>query len=124
MRALKNTFFFSVLRLCGSRQVVAHCRAVERITQMQLLCPALGVESGVGTITQSHALKNTVKNRRKMPVRERGRIGKRESEKNCFLTFDLNFLVYNIFFAFPQVAGPEADFRVLGPVFGLIFVVL
>ena len=36
------TFFFSVLRLCGSRQVVAHCRADERIVQMQLLCPALG----------------------------------------------------------------------------------
>ena len=34
--------FFSVLRLCGSRQVVAHCRADERIVQMQLLCPALG----------------------------------------------------------------------------------
>ena len=35
------TYFFSVLRLCGSRQVVAHCRADERIKQMQLLCPAL-----------------------------------------------------------------------------------
>ena len=34
--------FFSVLRLCGSRQVVAHCRADERIVQMQVLCPALG----------------------------------------------------------------------------------
>ena len=34
--------FFSVPRLCGSRQVVAHCRADERILQMQLLCPALG----------------------------------------------------------------------------------
>ena len=33
--------FFSVLRLCGSRQVVAHCRADERIEQMQLQCPAL-----------------------------------------------------------------------------------
>ena len=34
--------FFSVPRLCGSRQVVAHCRADERIVQVQLLCPALG----------------------------------------------------------------------------------
>ena len=39
---LLDTFFFSVPRLCGSRQVVAHCRADERIVQMQLLCPALG----------------------------------------------------------------------------------
>ena len=35
-------FFFSVLRLCGSRQVVAHCCADERINQMQFLCPSLG----------------------------------------------------------------------------------
>ena len=35
-------FFFSVLRLCGSRQVVAHCCADERIIQMHILCPSLG----------------------------------------------------------------------------------
>ena len=40
--------FFSVLRLCGSRQVVTHCRAVERITQMQCYVPHWGVKSGVG----------------------------------------------------------------------------
>ena len=33
---------FSVLRLCGSRQVVAHCCADERIIQMHILCPSLG----------------------------------------------------------------------------------
>ena len=33
---------FSVLRLCGSRQVVAQCRADERIIQVQILCPSLG----------------------------------------------------------------------------------
>ena len=37
-------FFFSVLRLCGSRQVVAPCRADERITQMHSLYPSLGVQ--------------------------------------------------------------------------------
>ena len=36
--------FFSVLRLCGSRQVVAPCRADERITQMHSLYPSLGVQ--------------------------------------------------------------------------------
>ena len=39
---------FSVLRLCGSRQVVAHCRADERIVQMQLQCPALGSQKWSG----------------------------------------------------------------------------
>ena len=33
---------FSVLRLCGSRQVVAHCCADERIIQMHIQCPSLG----------------------------------------------------------------------------------
>ena len=33
--------FFSVLRLCGSRQVVAQCCADERIIQMHILCPSL-----------------------------------------------------------------------------------
>ena len=37
-------FFFSVLRLCGSCQVVASCRADERITQMHSLYPSLGVQ--------------------------------------------------------------------------------
>ena len=35
-------FFFSVLRLCGSRQVVAQCCADERIIQVHILCPSLG----------------------------------------------------------------------------------
>ena len=39
-----NRKFFSVLRLCGSRQVVAPCRADERITQMHSLYPSLGVQ--------------------------------------------------------------------------------
>ena len=34
--------FFSVLRPCGSRQVVAHCCADKRIIQMHILCPSLG----------------------------------------------------------------------------------
>ena len=42
--------FFSVLRLCGSCQVVVHCCADERIFQMHILRPSLGVESGVQTI--------------------------------------------------------------------------
>ena len=36
--------FFSVLRLCGSRQVVAPCRADEQITQMHSLYPSLEVQ--------------------------------------------------------------------------------
>ena len=31
----KKNYLFSVLRLCGSRQVVAPCRADERITQIR-----------------------------------------------------------------------------------------
>ena len=41
---LYEGIFFSVLRLCGSRQVVAPCRADERITQMHSLYPSLGVQ--------------------------------------------------------------------------------
>ena len=64
--------FFSVLRLCGSRQVVAHCCADERIKQMQLLCPALGsrkwsedhyaVQSLVGPKKQEKPRSNKAKN--------------------------------------------------------------
>ena len=39
---LSGPHFFSVLRLCGSRQVVAQCSADERIIQMHILCPSLG----------------------------------------------------------------------------------
>ena len=38
----QEDFFFSVLRLCGSRQVVAQCCADERIIQMHIQCPSLG----------------------------------------------------------------------------------
>ena len=72
--------------------------------------------------------KNTVKNSTEDTCSwtRPSKIGKRKVKKTrVFQLFDLNFLVCNIFFLqFRRWPGPEADFWVFGPVFGLIFVVL
>ena len=72
--------------------------------------------------------KNTVKNSTEDTCSwtRPSKIGKRKVKKpRVFQLFDLNFLVCNIFFLrFRRWPGPEADFWVFGPVFGLIFVVL
>ena len=52
--------FFSVLRLCGSRQVVAQCRADERIIRCISYVPPWGVKSGVRTFTQSEVLSGQI----------------------------------------------------------------
>ena len=70
--------------------------------------------------------KNTVKNSTEDTCSwtRPSKIGKRKVKKTrVFQLFDLNFLVCNIFFC-GSAGGPEADFWVFGPVFGLIFVVL
>ena len=69
--------------------------------------------------------KNTVKNSTEDTCSwtRPSKIGKRKVKKTrVFQLFDLNFLVCNIFFCGSAGwPGPEADFWVFGPVFGLIF---
>ena len=50
----RRSFFFSVPRLCGSRQVVAHCCANERINQMHIQCPSLGSRKWKTEATTKH----------------------------------------------------------------------
>ena len=90
-----HSIFFSVLRLCGSLQVVAHCRADERIEQMQLQCPALGsqkwsgdhyaVQSQVRLKTrgkQEATKQKTPKNNRPYDVIPHGKRGQTPRNKN------------------------------------------
>ena len=72
--------------------------------------------------------KNTVKNSTEDTCSwtRPSKIGKRKVKKNrVFQLFDLNFFgLQHLFLRFRRWPGPEADFWVFGPVFGLIFVVL
>ena len=72
--------------------------------------------------------KNTIKTVRKTPVRERARpksASEKWEKKPCFSTFWPQFFgLQHLFLRFRRWPGPEADFWVFGPIFGLIFVVL
>ena len=72
--------------------------------------------------------KNTVKNSTEDTCSwtRPSKIGKRKVKKNlCFSTFWPQFFgLQHLFLRFRRWPGPEADFWVFGPVFGLIFVVL
>ena len=72
--------------------------------------------------------KNTVKNSTEDTCSwtRPSKIGKRKVKKPpCFSTFWLQFVgLQHLFLRFRRWPGPEADFWVFGPVFGLIFVVL
>ena len=72
--------------------------------------------------------KNTVKNSTEDTCSwtRPSKIGKRKVKKNpCFSTFWPQFFgLQHPFLRFRRRPGPEADFWVFGPVFGLIFVVL
>ena len=71
--------------------------------------------------------KNTVKNSTEDTCSwtRPSKIGKRKVKKNpCFSIFWLQFFgLQHLFLRFRRWPGPEADFWVFGPVFGLIFVV-
>ena len=73
-------------------------------------------------------LKNTVKNSTEDTCSwtRPSKISKRKVKKNpCFSTFWPQFFgLQYLFLRFRRWPGPEADFWVFGPVFGLIFVVL
>ena len=72
--------------------------------------------------------KNTVKNSTEDTCSwtRPSKIGKRKVKKTpCFSTFWPQFFgLQHLFLRFRRWPGPEADFWVFGPVFGLIFVVL
>ena len=71
--------------------------------------------------------KNTVKNSTEDTCSwtRPSKIGKRSEKTLCFSTFWPQFFgLQHLFLRFRRWPGPEADFWVFGPVFGLIFVVL